>query len=737
MSRKEIVIGLVGNPNCGKTTLFNAFTGARQKVANWGGVTVERREGYCSHRGYRIRIIDLPGTYSLTSYTIEELITRDFILNDKPDFIINVIDSGNLERNLYLTSQLVNMEASVILALNMFDEAKARGLEINTEQLGKLMGMPAIPTVGTRGEGIQEILDTIIDEYTRPDERLRHITIPFGRDIEQELEKIQNLIDQYSTGKLPYPSRWVAIRLMEGDSDVEKKAASLKLPEEFMDEVQNSRKHIENIYRDDIETIFSDVRYGFISGAAREVVRKTLIRRRDLTEQIDRVITNKYLGFPILFLFMWILFHLTFSLGEYPMQLIESAVSWLGSKAQLVMPEGPLKQLVIEGVIGGVGGVIVFLPNILILFLGISFMEDTGYMARSAFIMDKIMHRMGLHGKSFIPLVMGFGCNVPAIMATRTLENKKDRIVTILINPFMSCSARLPVFVLFAGVFFHQHAGMVIFSLYLVGILLAFISARIFNAVFFRGESTPFVMELPPYRMPTLKTTILHMWDRASHYLRKMGGVILAFSIIIWVLGEYPKSPEVTAHYQQLKSETRQEYDTRIENLVRSNRYDEDTVNSLKEDMEKELSSIAMKQQMAETRETFIGMFGDIIHPLIKPLGFNWQMGISLSTGFVAKEVVVSTMSVLYQGEHQFDSSPHAAEPLEERLKDPRFHITPLVAYTFMLFVLLYIPCIATIVVIGREIGWGWAVFSIFYQLLVAWSFSFLVYNAGLLLGFA
>jgi len=736
MSKKEIVIGLVGNPNCGKTTLFNAFTGARQKVANWGGVTVERREGSISHRGYRIRIIDLPGTYSLTSYTIEELVTRDFILNDKPDFIINVADAGNLERNLYLTTQLVNMEAKVILALNMFDEAKARGLQIDAKQLGRLLGMPAIPTIGTRGEGIEEILDTIIDEYTSPDERMRQITIPFGRDIEREIEIIQKLIEEYSNGTPAYPARWIAIRLLEGDNDVEKKAASIATPGIIMEQVEASRKHIEELFRDDIETIFSDVRYGFLSGAAKEVVKKTAIKRKDISEDIDRVITNRFLGFPILIVFMWILFHLTFSLGEYPMQLIESAVSWLGARAQLILPAGPLKDLLIEGVIGGVGGVIVFLPNILILFLGISIMEDTGYMARSAFIMDKIMHRMGLHGKSFIPLVMGFGCNVPAIMASRTLENEKDRIVTILINPFMSCSARLPVYVLFAGVFFHHHAGMVIFSLYLIGILLAFISAKLFNAIFFSGESTPFVMELPPYRMPTLKTTILHMWDRASHYLRKMGGVILAFSIIIWVLSEYPKSPEVTNHYQQLIQETQEEYKNRIENTLRHSPNSSLSMTQLEEEMGKELTTIAMQKNMAETRETFIGMFGDLIYPLIKPLGFNWQMGIALSTGFVAKEVVVSTMSVLFQGGHQFETAPHASEPLEKRLKEPQFNITPLVAYTFMLFVLLYVPCIATIVVIGREIGWQWGVFSIFYQLVVAWTFSFLVYQGGLLLGF-
>lgn len=734
MKNREIVIGIVGNPNSGKTTIFNALTGARQKVANWSGVTVERREGTIIRGDYRIRIVDLPGIYSLTSYSIEEIITRDFILNDHPDLIVNVVNAGNLERNLYLTSQLIEMGTKVVIALNMFDEATSKGIVIDTDRLEKLLGTPVIKTVGTRSIGIEEIEREIVEVAGGQSDKVRHIHIQYGLDIEKEIKEIQSRIWSDEGIGERYSTRWLSVRLLEQDRDVERKLMKYPNFEEIAEQAAKSRAELENKFKDDIETLLSDMRYGFISGALKESTVKTAPKRIDLSEKIDKAVTNKYLGFPILFVLLWALFQLTFSLGEYPMRLIESGVKHLGIAINGLLPSGPVKDMIIDGVIGGVGGVIVFLPNILILFIGISFMEDTGYMARAAFIMDKIMHKMGLHGKSFIPLVMGFGCNVPAIMATRTLENRQDRILSILINPFMSCSARLPVYVLFAGIFFREHPATVILSLYMVGVVIAFLSARLFRFVFFKGESTPFVMELPPYRMPTLKTTFLHMWDRASQYLKKMGGIILAFSIVIWVLGVYPKSEDIEVRYAHRMNELRSEHLAQLRSTREGGRDGPVGVKKLEDSYRIDREQLILEKKAEEKKVTFIGRFGEVILPLIRPLGFNWQMGISLSTGFVAKEIVVSTMGVLYHASASED--PEIAQnSLEDTLKKPEYGITPLIAYIFMLFVLLYVPCLATVVVIGRESGWQWASLSIVYQMLLAWIICFLVYNLGVMLG--
>ena len=734
MKNREIVIGIVGNPNSGKTTIFNALTGARQKVANWSGVTVERREGAIIRGDYRIRIVDLPGIYSLTSYSIEEIITRDFILNDHPDLIVNVVDAGNLERNLYLTTQLIEMGARVVIALNMFDEATSKGFIIDTDRLEKLLGMPVIKTVGTRSIGIEEIEREIVEVAGGQSDKVRHIHIQYGLDIEKEIKEIQSKIWSDEDIGERYSTRWLAIRLLEKDRDVERKLRNYPNFDEIAEQAAESRIELEKKFNDDIETILSDMRYGFISGALKESTAKTAPKRIDLSEKIDKIVTNRYLGFPILFVFLWALFQLTFSLGEYPMRLIESGVTQLGIAINGLLPSGPVKDMIIDGIIGGVGGVIVFLPNILILFIGISFMEDTGYMARAAFIMDKIMHKMGLHGKSFIPLVMGFGCNVPAIMATRTLESRQDRILSILINPFMSCSARLPVYVLFAGIFFREHPATIILSLYMVGVALAFLSARLFRYVFFKGESTPFVMELPPYRMPTLKTTLLHMWDRASQYLKKMGGIILAFSIVIWVLGAYPKSADIAERYAHRMNELRGAHHAQLRAARKKGVENTAGVKRLEERYRRDREQLILKKKAEEKKITLIGRFGEVILPLIRPLGFNWQMGISLSTGFVAKEIVVSTMGVLYHASASED--PEIAQnSLEDTLKKPEYGITPLIAYTFMLFVLLYVPCLATVVVIGREAGWQWACFSFVYQVLLAWIICFIVYNIGSVLG--
>ncbi len=776
MNKKTIVVGLAGNPNSGKTSLFNALTGARQKVANWSGVTVEKREGKLNYNGYVFKIVDLPGTYSLSSYSIEEIVARDFIIGDhyglsffnshhgrhrhgrnsgmpdlyrdgnrsieekadgnsRPDVIINVVDAGNLERNLYLTTQLIDMRTNVVMALNMYDEAEAKGIRIDTDTIGALLGMDIVKTVATRSEGINNLLDSVIDVYTKRSSVSRHIHINYGSDIESEIQKIQNTIRSIELIQERYSTRWLALRLLEGDRDAEEKLKNYRDSDNILKEAALSRRIIENKYNDDIETLLTDIRYGFISGAVREAVRKSAPKRRDFTEKIDKIVTHRILAFPILCLFLWALFELTFTLGEYPMKAIEHGVIFLSGIFSSLFPEGVFKNLIIDGILGGIGGVIIFLPNILILFMGISFMEDTGYMARAAFIMDKIMHKMGLHGKSFISLVMGFGCNVPAIMATRSLENPRDRVLTILINPFMSCSARLPVYILFAGTFFSSYAGLVITSLYTVGIIFAFLSAKLFNHFFFRGRSMPFVMELPPYRMPTIKTTLLHMWDRGSQYLKKVAGAILVFSIIIWALSSYPKSPDIEKKYANIIDQIKNSYPVNSKKIIYKYGRDSKEYKAFIDNYNAEIEKIHVEKKSEEMKYTLIGRFGTIAYPLIKPLGFNWQMGISLATGFAAKEIVVSTMSVLYHAADE-ENNGSRQKSLREVLRKSEYGITPLIAYTFLLFVLLYVPCIGTVSVIGREAGWRWALFSIAYQIILAWIVCFIFYNTGLLLGF-
>ena len=732
---KEFVIGLIGNPNCGKTTIFNQLTGARQKVANWSGVTVEKREGFLKRNGYKIKIVDLPGIYSLSSFSIEEIITRNFILNDQPDVIINVVDAGNIERNLYLTTQLINIKARVVIALNMFDEAESKGINIDTENLSTLLGMPVIKTVGTKGKGIDELIENIIGVAERKSEKYRHIHIPYGADIEQEIKSIQQIIWNDPSISDRYSTRWLAIRLLENDIDAKEKILSSSNYSQIARQAELSRKKIESKFNDNISNLLSDVRQGFISGALKETVKKEIRNKIDFTEKIDSIVMNRFLGYPILIIFLWLLFQMTFTLGELPKQYIEKSIILFSGLLKNYISPGPLLGLLTEGIISGVGSVIVFLPNILILFLGVSLMEDSGYMARAAFIMDKFMHRLGIHGKSFIPLIMGFGCNVPAIMATRMLENKRDRIITILINPFMSCSARLPVYVLFAGIFFNQMAGIVIISLYFIGVFLAFISARFIKVLFFKGESAPFVMELPPYRMPTAKTILLHMWNRSSQYLRKMGGIILIFSVIIWVMSEYPKSPDIDVRYSTMLTNLEDSYNSSVRSARREN-VDSNTIHQLTQNYSIKRKELVENRNAEVIKYSFIGRIGGIVEPVLRPLGFSWQMGVSLITGIAAKEIVVSTLGILYNATSGDEAGEQSNNLLEQELQSASHGITPLIAFTFMLFVLLYIPCVATIIAIGKEIGWNWALFSIVYNTILTWSVCFITYNIGSLLGF-
>ena len=709
--RREINVALVGNPNCGKTSLFNIASGAHEHVGNYSGVTVDAKEGHFDFQGYHFRIVDLPGTYSLSAYSPEELYVRKYIIDQTPDIIINVVDAGNLERNLYLTTQLIDMNVRMVMALNMYDSLQSSGDTLDYKKLGMLLGVPVVPTVSRNGKGIDELFHVIIGIYEGADfmgidpeeekavlqqynmwhesnvhdhdcdapederEKIkisRHIHINHGYEIEKSIDALREEINKNENLLRKYSSRFIAIKLLENDKDIEKLAAGLPDGPKIIEIKNNETARLKNILNEDSEQAVTDAKYGFISGALKETYKENRKEKNTATHVIDSVVTHRLWGFPVFFIILYLMFEGTYVLGEYPMQWIEWLVAKLGTLVDGSMPDGALKDLVVDGIIGGVGGVIVFLPNILILYLFISLMEDTGYMARAAFIMDKIMHKMGLHGKSFIPLIMGFGCNVPAIMSSRIIESRKSRLVTILVNPLMSCSARLPIYLVMVGAFFPRHAGLALMSVYVVGILLAVVMARIFSRFVVKGEDSPFVMELPPYRMPTWKSVLRHTWEKGVQYLKKIGGIIMVASIIIWFLGYFPNH---------------QEYAT-----------------------------------VAEQQEnSYIGQIGKVLEPVVEPLGFDWKMGVGLLTGIGAKELVVSTLGVLYSVD----------EGTGVNLAD-RIPITPLVAYGYMLFVLIYCPCIATIVTIRQEAGgWKWALFVAAYTTALAWVVSFLALHIG------
>ena len=670
---KTINVALVGNPNCGKTSLFNFASGAHEHVGNYSGVTVDAKEGTFQQNGYTFRIVDLPGTYSLSAYTPEELYVRKHLNEEQPDVVINVIDASNLERNLYLTAQLIDMDVRMVIALNMYDELERHGNKFDHESLAKMIGAPIIPTVSKTGFGIEDLFNRVIKVYEEEDPVIRHIHINYGESLEKGISNVRKTLKNSVDIPKSLSKRYLSIKLLEGDREIETFIKTLPGAETIFQERDRNTALIEKLLQEDCETAFTNARYGFISGALRETYEQNTIKEATSTQIIDLFVTHKVLGFPIFILFMWIMFEATFRLGGYPMEWIEALVEVIGNFVRSHMSEGPLKDLLVDGIIGGVGGVIVFLPNILILYMFISFMEDSGYMARAAFIMDKIMHKMGLHGKSFIPLIMGFGCNVPAIIASRTIENRKSRLITMLVNPLMSCSARLPIYLLLVGAFFPNNASLVLLSIYVIGIVLAVVMARLFSKFLIKGDDTPFVMELPPYRMPTAKSIFRHTWEKGAQYLKKMGGIIMIASIIIWFLGYYPNHDA---------------YET-----------------------------------VAEQQEnSYIGQLGRGIEPVIKPLGFDWKLGIGLLSGVGAKELVVSTLGVLYADDPDADSVS-----LAERIP-----ITPLVAFCYMLFVLIYFPCIAAIAAIKQESGsWKWALFAACYTTVLAWLVSFAVYQIG------
>ena len=694
--RRTINVALVGNPNCGKTSLFNFASGAHGHVGNYSGVTVDATEAHASFFGYEFNLTDLPGTYSLSCYSPEELYVREHLTEKMPDVVINVIDASNLERNLYLTTQLVDMNMRMVCALNMYDEFERRGDHVEIDTLSNLFGMPMVPTSFKSGMGVKDLFRTVIQVYEGTNKASRHFHINYGHEIEDGIAHIQKYLkaDEHITQH--YSTRYLALKLLEHDSQVldylGKHMAGEQRMQDFRD-LTNARDkasaRVKEETGDDSETAIMDAKYGFINGALREAGYKTGTKEDTYktTHLIDGVLSHKYFGFPIFFLLLYVMFETTFSLGQYPMDWIEVLVAWLGEKMTVTMPDGPLKAMLVDGVIGGVGSVIVFLPQILILYFFISLMEDSGYMARAAFIMDKLMHKMGLHGKSFIPLIMGFGCNVPAVMATRTIESRRSRIITMMVLPFMSCSARLPIYIMITGTFFSlQCRSWVMLSLYAIGIAMAVVVSKIFSSLVIKGEDTPFVMELPPYRWPTAKAIGRHTWEKGKEYLKKMGGIILVASIIVWALGYFP-------HNESLPREQQQE-------------------------------------------QSYIGRMGKAIEPVFTPQGFNWKLDVSLLAGVGAKEIVASTIGVLYSGDDSFGDDEAFSDDNEKythlrqlMLKDG---INPLAAYAYLIFILLYFPCIATIAAIKNETGsWRWATFAALYTTAVAWIMSAAVYQIG------
>lgn len=714
--RRTINVALVGNPNCGKTSLFNVASGSHEHVGNYSGVTVDAKEGHFDFQGYHFRLVDLPGTYSLSAYSPEELYVRKHIIDETPDVIINVVDAGNLERNLYLTAQLIDMNVRMVVALNMYDALLHSGNTLDHKKLGQLFGVPIVPTVSRTGKGIdnlfhviiglyegadfigqkEEIQDEAMREYREwhdkyvPDHKygshdeethdfdgksyIRHIHINHGPELERSIDVVKEVICKNENIRYNYSTRFLAIKLLENDKDIEQRVIStLPNGEEVIRVRDKEAERIRLSMNEDSEQAITDAKYGFITGALKETYTEKNQNTEMFTRIVDSIVTHKIWGFPIFFVFLYLMFECTFVFGEYPKGWIEWLVEQIASLAETFMPAGPLKDLIVDGIIGGVGGVIVFLPNILFLYIFISFMEDSGYMARAAFIMDKIMHKMGLHGKSFIPLIMGFGCNVPAIMASRIIESRKSRLVTILINPLISCSARLPIYLVMIGAFFPSKASLVLLSIYVTGILLAVLMARIFSRFIVRGDDAPFVMELPPYRMPTAKSVLRHTWEKGAQYLKKMGGIIMIASVIIWFLGYYPNHDAYSTTAEQQEN-------------------------------------------------SYIGQIGKAIEPVIEPLGFDWKMGVGILSGIGAKELVVSTLGVLYTNDDGIESVDLA----------DRIPITPLVAYGYMLFVLIYFPCIATVAAIKNESGsWKWAAFTICYTTLLAWIVAFLVHQVG------
>lgn len=727
--RKHVIrVALVGNPNCGKTSLFNVASGSHEHVGNYSGVTVDAKEGRFEYKGYKFVLVDLPGTYSLSAYSPEELYVRKNLIDNVPDVVINVVDASNIERNLYLTAQVIDMNLKVVMALNMYDELKDKGDELDIKQLGYLLGMPVCPTVSRDGTGIPELFDTVIKIYTQSDPKLaRHIHINHGAELEKSIDRIKLLLQKNQSLRDKYSTRYLSIKYLEDDKDIEKIIDTLPNRDEIISARVIEEQRIIDLLHTNTESAIVDAKYAFIQGALAETYKphQDATPRKTVTDKIDAIVTNKWMAFPIFIAVLYLIFQTTFAVGDYPMQWIDWFVGKFGDFVATFMADGWLKDLVVDGIISGVGSVLVFLPNILILYFFISLMEDSGYMSRAAFIVDKLMHKIGLHGKSFIPMVMGFGCNVPAIMATRAIESRKSRMITIAIIPFMSCAGRLPIFVLLAGAFFPHNAALVLLGIYLLGIVLAILSAIVLSK-FVKDDDLPFVMELPPYRIPTAKAIWRHTWEKGQQYLQKMATTILICSVIIWFLGYFPKNKELMA--------AQEEYATLAQTpagrlSANADEVDVNAATATKKELMTRIDSLYAYQQ----ENSYIGQLGRMVSPALDPLGFNWKMDVGLLTGIAAKELVVSTLGVMYSEGAKVSEGHDMSEDtqLQSALVND---VTPAAALSFMVFILLYFPCVATFVAIKNETGkWRWAVACCAYTMAVAWIMSFIVYRLALI----
>jgi ferrous iron transport protein B len=715
---RTINIALVGNPNCGKTTLFNSISGAKEKVGNYSGVTVDIKKTTFKIKDYTFNFYDLPGTYSLTAYSKEEIFVRKFIYEQTPDIVINVLDSTKLERNLFLTTQLIDMDLRIVAALNMYDDLERKKMKFDYDGLSRLMGVPFIPTISSKGVGLEELFAKIIEMFEGRDKISRHIHINYGSDLEESIQLIRQKIkeDKPITDKIS--SRFLAIKMLEKDPHIEELLSHYSNFDEIKRVTEKEIDKIEGLQNEDSETVITDAKYGFITGALKETFKNPFRKKKTGSEKIDSVLTHKFWGLPIFTAILFLMFYTTFNLGAYPMDWIDAGVLAIGNFISNIMPDGMLKNLLVDGIISGTGSVLVFLPNILILFFFISLLEESGYMARAAFLMDNIMHRFGLHGRSFIPLVMGFGCNVPAILATRTMRNRGDRLLTMLIIPFMSCSARLPVYILIISAFFKKFEALILIGIYAVGIIFAFITAQILNKTVFKNKETPFVMELPSYRMPTIRNIIYHMWDKTRHYIKKISTIILVGVVIIWSLGYFPRETKETA---QVKS--------KIEDVARN-----PAINN--EVKQQQIADLEQQLEAERLYNSYLGKIGHFIEPAMRPLGFDWKMSISLLAGLPAKEIVVSTMGVLYQAnneestvnlQYKLQNEVHTKGKLEGR----KVFTTP-TALAFLVFILIYFPCVGVVATIKNEAGsWKWAAFVVFYTTGLAWITAFAVYNIG------
>lgn len=713
-----INVALVGNPNCGKTTLFNTAANRNEKTGNYGGVTVDLKTAQFIHGGYTINITDLPGTYSMSEYTPEELYVRRYLLDNMPDVVVNVIDASNLERNLYLTTQLIDMNIKVVVALNMYDELEQKGDKFDYNLLGKMIGIPFVPVVATKGQGLPELLERVIAMYNDNEADYRHFHINYGETINSALREVKQLLKKNNELRDKIHPQYAAIKLLEEDKVFQERIAGYAGTGEALECAARQVRRIEKEYKDNSASVITDAKYAFIHGALEETYTAAPDNNAHRKYRLDNFLTHRWFGLPLFFFFMYLTFQLTFTLGQYPTDWIDAGVAWLCEAVGNMLPQGVLRDLIVDGAIAGVGSVIVFFPQIMILFLFLSFMEDTGYMARVAFLMDKIMHKIGLHGKSVIPIIMGFGCNVPAIMATRTLENRRDRLITIMMIPFMSCSTKYPIYMLFVTALFTKHQGAILFSVYFIGMLMAVFTSFVLRKFFRRDDDVPFVMELPPYRMPTMRNSLSHMWGRSQQYLRKMGTTILAGSIFIWALGYFPHKTEFSKDYASLIKKVEQS-------------------GASQQQVEHQVLQLQAQQKYEQIEQSYIAQIGQFVEPVFTPLDYDWKIGVSLFTGIAAKELILSSMGVLYQSPD--DSGVTLQNKLAEQTYDRGPEVgervfTPTVGYSMMLFILIYIPCIAAIAAIRKEAGGRWALFMTLYSCTMAWVAAFIVKIIGGLL---